>query len=71
MSAPFCGACGAELTAGSGPAGALQAHPHCQVRLELEPPRFCASCGRRMVVQVTPGGWWASCSRHGEVRAGR
>jgi hypothetical protein len=36
-------------------------------RLGLEPPRFCAACGRRMVVQVRPDGWWAQCSRHGKV----
>jgi hypothetical protein len=36
-------------------------------RLGLEPPRFCAECGRRMVVQVRPDGWWARCSRHGLV----
>jgi hypothetical protein len=36
-------------------------------RLGLEPPRFCAECGRRMVVQVRPDGWWAKCSRHGLV----
>lgn len=35
--------------------------------LGLEPPRFCAECGRRMVVQVRPDGWWAECSRHGRV----
>ena len=35
--------------------------------LGLEPPRFCAQCGRRMVVQVRPDGWWAKCSRHGRV----
>lgn len=34
-------------------------------RLGLEPPRFCSECGRRMVVQVRPDGWLASCSRHG------
>ncbi|WP_137725926.1 hypothetical protein [Prescottella subtropica] len=34
-------------------------------RLGLEPPRFCAECGRRMVVQISPDGWWAECSRHG------
>jgi len=33
--------------------------------LGLEPPRYCESCGRRMVVQVSPDGWWAECSRHG------
>jgi hypothetical protein len=36
-------------------------------RLGLEPPRFCAECGRRMTVQVRPDGWWANCSRHGRV----
>ncbi|WP_231646427.1 biotin synthase auxiliary protein BsaP [Mycolicibacterium mengxianglii] len=36
-------------------------------QLGLEPPRFCAACGRRMVVQVRPDGWWAKCSRHGQV----
>ena len=36
-------------------------------QLGLEPPRFCAECGRRMVVQVRPDGWWAQCSRHGLV----
>lgn len=36
-------------------------------QLGLEPPRFCAACGRRMIVQVRPDGWWAKCSRHGMV----
>ncbi|WP_232079497.1 hypothetical protein [Mycobacterium conspicuum] len=36
-------------------------------QLGLEPPRFCAECGRRMVVQVRPDGWRATCSRHGQV----
>ncbi|MFI6869656.1 hypothetical protein [Nocardia sp. NPDC050406] len=31
----------------------------------LEPPRYCDRCGRRMIVQVSPDGWWAKCSRHG------
>lgn len=34
-------------------------------QLGLEPPRFCAGCGRRMIVQVRPDGWSAKCSRHG------
>ncbi|MDJ0361039.1 hypothetical protein [Rhodococcus sp. H29-C3] len=34
-------------------------------RLGLEPPRFCAECGRRMVVQIRPDGWTSKCSRHG------
>jgi hypothetical protein len=36
-------------------------------RLGLEPPRFCAECGRRMIVQVRPDGWSAKCSRHGTL----
>ena len=35
--------------------------------LGLEPPRYCAECGRRMTVQVRPDGWSANCSRHGVV----
>jgi hypothetical protein len=41
-------------------------HPRCTARRELEPPRYCPDCARRMVVQVTPTGWTARCSRHGE-----
>ena len=36
-------------------------------QLGLEPPRFCAECGRRMIVQVRPDGWSAKCSRHGAL----
>ncbi|GAB3126699.1 hypothetical protein GCM10027289_03040 [Tsukamurella serpentis] len=36
-------------------------------RLGLEPPRYCAFCARRMIVQVSPHGWTARCSRHGEI----
>jgi hypothetical protein len=36
-------------------------------QLGLEPPRYCAECGRRMTVQVRPDGWSANCSRHGLV----
>ena len=39
-------------------------------QLGLEPPRYCAECGRRMIVQVRPDGWWAQCSRHGRVDSG-
>lgn len=42
-------------------------HIPTAARLGLEPPRFCAQCGRRMMVQVRPDGWWAQCSRHGRV----
>jgi hypothetical protein len=53
----FCDQCGRVADA---------EHPDCVARRELEPPRFCADCARRMVVQVTPTGWTARCSRHGE-----
>ncbi|MBI9000816.1 hypothetical protein M0E87_04465 [Corynebacterium sp. CCM 9185] len=36
-------------------------------RAGLEAPRYCQLCGRRMVVQIRPDGWDASCSRHGRV----
>ncbi|GGK68454.1 biotin synthase auxiliary protein BsaP [Nocardia camponoti] len=39
--------------------------------LGLEPPRFCEHCGRRMIVQVSPDGWWAKCSRHGVIESAR
>jgi hypothetical protein len=53
----YCGRCG--LTLAEGP------HEACARRLELEPPRYCAKCGRRMVVQVTPDHWTARCAEHG------
>lgn len=34
-----------------------------------EPPRFCQICGRKMAVQVTPHGWIAHCSQHGELNS--
>ncbi|MCI6207680.1 MAG: hypothetical protein SPK00_05900 [Corynebacterium glucuronolyticum] len=34
-----------------------------------EPPRFCQICGRKMAVQVTPHGWVAHCSQHGELNS--
>ncbi|MCX4095131.1 hypothetical protein [Nocardia sp. alder85J] len=55
---PFTGA--AVTADGSGPVPAAAA-------LGLEPPRYCAQCGRRMIVQVSPDGWWAKCSRHGQI----
>jgi hypothetical protein len=56
----FCSFCGRETDAAD--------HTACARRLRLiDPPRFCAHCARRMVVQVTPAGWTARCSRHGEI----
>ena len=56
----FCDQCGSLAELGD--------HLRCAWRRTLEPPRFCAHCARRMVVQVTPTGWTARCSRHGERR---
>lgn len=55
---PYCDQCGEELT----PEG----HARCRAARELEPPRYCAHCRRRMVVQVHPTGWTARCVEHGE-----
>jgi hypothetical protein len=45
-------------------------HDRCRARLALvDPPRYCVHCARRMVVQVTPAGWAATCSRHGQLTA--
>jgi hypothetical protein len=57
--ATSCGHCGLLLTEG--------AHDACGQRLELEPPRYCPRCRRRMVVQVTPDHWTARCAEHGET----
>lgn len=46
--------------------GAAGRHERCDRALELEPPRYCTSCRRRMVVQVTPSRWSARCSEHGQ-----
>ncbi|MBM6403386.1 hypothetical protein JQN72_03905 [Phycicoccus sp. CSK15P-2] len=55
----WCGQCGTELAGGD--------HARCAARAALEPPRYCMQCRRRMQVQVTPGAWTATCSRHGSV----
>ena len=55
----WCDRCGEP----AGPAG----HDACAAARHLEPPRFCADCGRRLVVQVRPAGWTARCSQHGET----
>ena len=53
-----CDQCG-EPQAGEG-------HARCRQARDLEPPRYCPHCRRRMVVQVHPTGWTARCSEHGE-----
>lgn len=54
---PWCGQCGEALTP--------EDHAACRRGAVLDPPRFCAQCRRRMVVQVTPTGWTAKCVEHG------
>jgi hypothetical protein len=56
----YCDHCGQPLATGG--------HGPCRVARELEPPRWCGRCRRRMVVQVTPSGWTARCAEHGELR---
>ncbi|MGH8895859.1 MAG: hypothetical protein ACRDZ4_02265 [Egibacteraceae bacterium] len=41
----FCRSCGQPLE---------DAHAACDRRLALDPPRFCATCGFRLDVQVYP-----------------
>jgi hypothetical protein len=36
-------------------------------RRELDPPRCCPTCGRRLRVLVSPAGWQATCRDHGPV----
>ncbi|MEA5455826.1 hypothetical protein SPF06_13910 [Sinomonas sp. JGH33] len=69
----YCEHCGepapssgtARSNAAPSSAAPSSAHERCRERLAMEPPRYCAACGRRMKVQVTPLGWSAACSRHG------
>ncbi len=58
---PYCEMCGEETD--------TAAHDSCRQRAELEPPRYCPQCRRRMIVQVDPMGWQARCTRHGDPRA--
>ncbi|RFU42839.1 hypothetical protein DZF91_04410 [Actinomadura logoneensis] len=53
----YCDRCGDGLGDGD--------HAGCRAARELEPPRYCGRCRRRMVVQVTPLGWTARCAEHG------
>jgi hypothetical protein len=53
----YCDRCGGRVADGD--------HAQCAAARELEPPRYCANCGRRTVVKVTPQGWSSRCARHG------
>jgi hypothetical protein len=55
----YCDHCGTALAEGD--------HGACLLARELEPPRYCPDCRRRLLVQVTPAGWTARCTRHGEL----
>lgn len=57
--AAYCGRCGAPTGQGD--------HARCRARVAYEPPRYCPRCARRMIVQVSPSGWSARCSAHGEA----
>ena len=39
-------------------------------RRDLDPPRFCPRCGRRLRVVVSPAGYRADCREHGELVEG-
>ncbi|WP_025618876.1 hypothetical protein [Salinispora cortesiana] len=60
--ASWCDRCGT-------PAGEEGDHTACRAARQLEPPRYCQHCRRRMKVQVLPVGWAAVCVEHGETRA--
>ena len=57
----YCDHCGQQCAAD----GAR--HDSCRAARNLDPPRYCARCGRRTVVKVTPDGWSSRCTRHGLV----
>ncbi|MGH3717023.1 MAG: hypothetical protein ACRDT4_26720 [Micromonosporaceae bacterium] len=56
MDPRWCDRCGGALT---------EDHSGCTRARDLEPPRFCPYCRRRMKVQVLPVGWHATCVEHG------
>jgi hypothetical protein len=58
--AAWCDRCGGALGEGD--------HGACRAARELEPPRYCPACRRRMKVQVLPAGYAATCVEHGVSR---
>jgi hypothetical protein len=72
MTSVYCGQCGKpahDATAHDATTDDTTAHERCAARAELEPPRYCAQCARRMVVQIVPTGWTARCSEHGLLQS--
>ncbi|TQM70756.1 acetyl-CoA carboxylase biotin carboxylase subunit [Actinomadura hallensis] len=61
--AAYCDRCGGPAAEGD--------HAACRDARRMEPPRYCPRCRRRLVVQVTPMGWTARCSAHGDLTPGR
>ncbi|OHV37556.1 hypothetical protein BCD49_16025 [Pseudofrankia sp. EUN1h] len=53
----YCDRCGEPAGVGT--------HDRCALARTLEPPRYCPTCRRRLVVQVVPTGWTARCAEHG------
>ncbi|TDC71037.1 hypothetical protein E1200_03330 [Actinomadura sp. GC306] len=62
MNGVHCDRCGEPAAGGD--------HAACREARRMEPPRYCPQCRRRLVVQVTPLGWTARCSRHGPLEPG-
>lgn len=54
----FCPGCGRERPACPG---------NC--KRELDPPRFCPECGKKLFAQVTPTGYSGRCKKHGTFDA--
>ena len=59
MSPLFCDRCGLALAEGD--------HTGCRAARQLEPPRYCTACRRKLRVQVLPTGWHAVCVEHGQI----
>jgi Aminotransferase class I and II len=60
LDAVRCDGCGSPIAEGD--------HFRCRARrAATDPPRFCTSCGRKLVVQVLPTGWKARCVRCGPL----
>ncbi|GAA0581273.1 biotin synthase auxiliary protein BsaP [Actinomadura livida] len=59
VDAAYCDRCGEPAAA--------RDHGPCREARRMEPPRYCPHCRRRLVVQVTPLGWTARCSEHGDL----